>query len=89
MINVRDGLVRNRLELFQRRCVSAAALESEPRPRQRRSQIVGDVVADARERVDHRFHFIKHAIDDGREPRNASSTSRCGSRSRRLPAMIR
>src|SRR6266481_4662954 len=30
---------------------------------------MGDVVAYPCERVDHRFHFIKHAIDDGRQPR--------------------
>src|ERR1700712_3865774 len=64
MINVRYRLVRNRLKLFQRRCVGATPLKSQPRPRQRRSQIVSDVIADAGERVDHRFHFIKHAIDD-------------------------
>ena len=69
LIDTRDRLVRNRLKLLQRGCVGAPALEREPRARQRRSQIVGDVVADAGERVDHRFHFIEHAIDDDRELR--------------------
>ena len=29
---------------------------------------MGDVVADAFERVDHRLHFVEHAVDDDREP---------------------
>jgi hypothetical protein len=29
---------------------------------------MGDVVADAFERMDHRLHFIEHAVDDDREP---------------------
>ena len=53
----------------RRGCVGAAALEGEPCSRQRRSQIVGDVVADAGERVDHRLHFIEHAVDDDGELR--------------------
>ena len=28
-----------------------------------------DVVADAGKRVDHGFHFVQHAVDDGRKPR--------------------
>ena len=69
LIDICDRLVDNRLELFDRRCVGAAALERKPRPRQRRAQVVGDVVADAGERVDHRFHFIEHAVDDDGELR--------------------
>ena len=69
LVNICDRLVNNHLELFQRGCVGAAALQRQPRPGQRRSQIVGDVVAHSGERVDHRFHFIEHAIDDDREPR--------------------
>ena len=49
--------------------VGAAALERQARARQRRSQIVGDVVADAGQRMDHRFHFVEHAVDDAGEPR--------------------
>ena len=30
---------------------------------------MGDVVTDAGERMDHRFHFIEHAVDDDRELR--------------------
>jgi hypothetical protein len=29
---------------------------------------MGDVVANAGERVNHGFHFIEHAVDDDREP---------------------
>ena len=67
LIDICDRLVDNRLELLDRRCVGASALEREPCPRQRRAQVVGDVVANAGERVDHRFHFIEHAVDDDGE----------------------
>src|ERR1700752_398664 len=69
LVNICDRPVYGRLQLFQRSCVGVAALQRQPRPRQRRSQIVGDVVTYTSERVDHRFHFIEHAIDDDREPR--------------------
>ena len=49
--------------------VGTAALERQARACQRRSQIVGDVVADAGQRMDGGFQFIEHAVDDGGEPR--------------------
>ena len=62
----------------------------EPRPRQRRPQIVGDVVADAGERVDHRFHLVEHAVDDDRElGERLVQPLRYGSRSCRSPATMR
>src|SRR6266446_10890373 len=64
LVDTREGLVRYRLKLLQSCRVGAAALKRDPGARQGRSQVVGDVIADAGERVDQRFHLIEHAIDD-------------------------
>ena len=69
MIDSRDRLVDTGLQLLQRGCVGAAAFKRKPRAGQRRPQIVGDIVAYTRQRVDHRLHFIEHAIDDRRKLR--------------------
>ncbi len=86
----RDRLVGDGLKLLETGRVGSPALEHEPRPRQRRAQIMGDVVADAGERMDHRLHLIEHAVDDDCE---AGKTVRrhCGTAAARAgrPAMMR
>jgi len=89
LIDVRDCLVCNRLELFQRPLLIAAALESEPRPRKWCPQIMGDVVTYPRERMDHRFHFIEQAIDDDREPRKRIVDVAVWEPLAQMPAMMR
>ena len=74
LIDAGDRLVCNRLELLQRCRVGAATLERQAGARQRRPQIMRDIVTDAGQRMDHGFHFIEHAIDDDRELENGSST---------------
>ena len=69
LINVCDRLVRNRLQLLQRGSVGAASFESKPHPRQRRSQVVGDVITHPGQRVDHRFHLVQHTVHDSRKLR--------------------
>ena len=50
-------------------CVHATTFQRELRTRQRRSQVVGDIVADAGQRMDHGLHLVEHAVDDDRQSR--------------------
>ncbi|OIQ67839.1 hypothetical protein GALL_505810 [mine drainage metagenome] len=67
LIDARNRPVHDRLKLLQSSGVGAPALKRESRASQRGSHVVGDIVTNTGERVDHRFHFIEHAVDDDRE----------------------
>src|SRR5258707_7848203 len=57
-------LVRNRLQLLQRRGAGATALERQPGAGEWRGQIMRDVISDPREGGDERLHLVQHAVDD-------------------------
>ena len=67
LIEPADRPIKRRLRLCEGAGIRAAALEAYAHPRQRRAQIVSDVVADAGNLVNEGFDLVQHAVDHAGE----------------------
>jgi len=68
LIESENGAIDHRLRFLDGACMRATALHAHAHARQRRAQIVGNVVADATNLVNERFNSIEHLVHDGGEP---------------------
>ena len=63
LVKAGDGLIDNSPQFVQRRGTRTPALKACPHAGERRSQVMGNVVADAGNLLDESFDFAQHPVD--------------------------
>src|SRR5262245_61305330 len=67
LVKPADGLINNIPQLLQRLRIPASPLQPDPHARERRAQLMRDIVADTRDSLNQRFDLVEHAVDDDGE----------------------
>src|SRR5262245_39685513 len=68
LVESADGLINGGPQLLQRLRIGASPLQSDPHARERRAQLMRDVIAHAGNSMDQHFDLVEHAVDDDGKP---------------------